>query len=196
MRGSGSGGWQRLDFVIGCRNGTSNSTATSSRRAVRDALQGWLHNTLTPSAIVRRTLPQPNSGGHWSTRSSFAMWLAAVPLLPPTPNIGQLLFVPCSPSSDLSSTRLSFKPIPAIAELLTFLYLTSLSPSVLWFKFDPLVQPTLYIPTMPSAVKPPQTLYDKVFEDHIVDEKEDGTILLYIGMLGTIHFMSPPLINW
>ena len=35
---------------------------------------------------------------------------------------------------------------------------------------------------MPSAVKPPQTLYDKVFEDHIVEEKEDGTILLYIGM--------------
>lgn len=35
---------------------------------------------------------------------------------------------------------------------------------------------------MPSAVKPPQTLYDKVFEDHIVDEKEDGTILLYIGV--------------
>jgi homoaconitase/3-isopropylmalate dehydratase large subunit len=36
---------------------------------------------------------------------------------------------------------------------------------------------------MPSAVKQPQTLYDKVFEDHIVEEKEDGTILLYIGML-------------
>lgn len=36
---------------------------------------------------------------------------------------------------------------------------------------------------MPSAVKPPQTLYDKVFEDHIVEEKEDGTILLYIGAL-------------
>ena len=36
---------------------------------------------------------------------------------------------------------------------------------------------------MPSAVKPPQTLYDKVFQDHIVDEKEDGTILLYIGAL-------------
>lgn len=35
---------------------------------------------------------------------------------------------------------------------------------------------------MPSAVKPPQTLYDKVFEDHIVEEKEDGTVLLYIGM--------------
>jgi homoaconitase/3-isopropylmalate dehydratase large subunit len=36
---------------------------------------------------------------------------------------------------------------------------------------------------MPSAVKQPQTLYDKVFEDHIVEEKEDGTILLYIGMI-------------
>ena len=36
---------------------------------------------------------------------------------------------------------------------------------------------------MPSAVKPPRTLYDKVFEDHIVNEKDDGTILLYIGTL-------------
>lgn len=35
--------------------------------------------------------------------------------------------------------------------------------------------------TMPSAVRPPRTLYDKVFEDHIVDEKDDGTVLLYIG---------------
>lgn len=39
---------------------------------------------------------------------------------------------------------------------------------------------------MPSAVKPPQTLYDKVFEDHIVEEKEDGTILLYIGTFNTV----------
>lgn len=38
---------------------------------------------------------------------------------------------------------------------------------------------------MPSAVKPPQTLYDKVFEDHIVEEKEDGTVVLYIGMSRT-----------
>jgi hypothetical protein len=35
---------------------------------------------------------------------------------------------------------------------------------------------------MPSAVKPPQTLYDRVFQDHIVEEKQDGTVLLYIGM--------------
>lgn len=35
---------------------------------------------------------------------------------------------------------------------------------------------------MPSAVAAPQTLYDKVLRDHTVDEKDDGTILLYIGM--------------
>lgn len=36
---------------------------------------------------------------------------------------------------------------------------------------------------MPSAVQKPQTLYDKVFKDHIVNEQDDGTILLYIGKL-------------
>ena len=35
---------------------------------------------------------------------------------------------------------------------------------------------------MPSLVKQPQTLYDKVLQHHIVTEKEDGTILLYIGI--------------
>jgi len=34
---------------------------------------------------------------------------------------------------------------------------------------------------MPSAEGRPRTLYDKVFQDHIVDERLDGTILLYIG---------------
>ena len=34
---------------------------------------------------------------------------------------------------------------------------------------------------MPAPVGNPQTLYDKVFSAHIVDEKLDGTILLYIG---------------
>ena len=38
---------------------------------------------------------------------------------------------------------------------------------------------------MPSAVRGPQTLYDKVLESHIVDEKEDGTLLLYIGQSDT-----------
>jgi 3-isopropylmalate dehydratase len=33
---------------------------------------------------------------------------------------------------------------------------------------------------MPAADKKPRTLYDKVFESHIVDEKPDGTVLLYI----------------
>lgn len=35
---------------------------------------------------------------------------------------------------------------------------------------------------MPAAEHTPQTLYDKVLEAHIVDEKLDGTILLYIGL--------------
>jgi hypothetical protein len=34
---------------------------------------------------------------------------------------------------------------------------------------------------MPTAEGRPRTLYDKVFQDHIVDERLDGTILLYIG---------------
>ncbi|KAK6579800.1 hypothetical protein PZA11_007508 [Diplocarpon coronariae] len=34
---------------------------------------------------------------------------------------------------------------------------------------------------MPTA-EGPQTLYDKVFQNHIVDERLDGTILLYIGI--------------
>lgn len=34
---------------------------------------------------------------------------------------------------------------------------------------------------MPGAVAAPSTLYDKVLRDHIVDEKDDGTILIYIG---------------
>jgi len=37
---------------------------------------------------------------------------------------------------------------------------------------------------MPSAAKQPQTLYDKVFNDHIVNQQQDGTVLLYIGMFG------------
>jgi hypothetical protein len=36
--------------------------------------------------------------------------------------------------------------------------------------------------TMPTAEGKPQTLYDKVFQEHIVDERFDGTILLYIGI--------------
>lgn len=35
---------------------------------------------------------------------------------------------------------------------------------------------------MPSTIPKPRTLYDKVFQDHIVHEKSDGTITLYIGM--------------
>ena len=34
---------------------------------------------------------------------------------------------------------------------------------------------------MPVADRTPQTLYDKVLQAHVVDQKLDGTILLYIG---------------
>lgn len=39
---------------------------------------------------------------------------------------------------------------------------------------------------MPESVSKPQTLYDKVLSKHIVDEKLDGTLLLYIGMSATV----------
>lgn len=39
---------------------------------------------------------------------------------------------------------------------------------------------------MPGPERNPQTLYDKVLSNHIVDEKLDGTILLYIGMSCTV----------
>ncbi|KAF2423522.1 3-isopropylmalate dehydratase-like protein [Tothia fuscella] len=44
---------------------------------------------------------------------------------------------------------------------------------------------------MPGAVRGPQTLYDKVFHDHIVDEKEDGTVLLYIDR-HLVHEVTSP----
>ncbi|RMZ76689.1 hypothetical protein DV738_g4853, partial [Chaetothyriales sp. CBS 135597] len=44
---------------------------------------------------------------------------------------------------------------------------------------------------MPSAEKKPRTLYDKVFLDHIVDEKPDGTVLLYIDR-HLVHEVTSP----
>lgn len=44
---------------------------------------------------------------------------------------------------------------------------------------------------MPGVVKGPRTLYDKVFQDHIVDEKEDGTVLLYIDR-HLVHEVTSP----
>ncbi|KAH0553066.1 hypothetical protein GP486_006740 [Trichoglossum hirsutum] len=44
---------------------------------------------------------------------------------------------------------------------------------------------------MPSAEKKPQTLYDKVFQEHVVDEKPDGTILLYIDR-HLVHEVTSP----
>ncbi|KAL1840154.1 hypothetical protein VTJ49DRAFT_770 [Mycothermus thermophilus] len=44
---------------------------------------------------------------------------------------------------------------------------------------------------MPAADRTPQTLYDKVFQAHIVDEKLDGTILLYIDR-HLVHEVTSP----
>ncbi|MCJ1479368.1 3-isopropylmalate dehydratase [Lambiella insularis] len=44
---------------------------------------------------------------------------------------------------------------------------------------------------MPSASLKPRTLYDKVFQDHIVNEREDGTILLYIDR-HLVHEVTSP----
>ena len=48
---------------------------------------------------------------------------------------------------------------------------------------------------MPAADKKPKTLYDKVFDAHIVNEQEDGTILLYIGMLFTLLGVKDAVAN-
>ncbi|KAL2159404.1 hypothetical protein VTH06DRAFT_2408 [Thermothelomyces fergusii] len=44
---------------------------------------------------------------------------------------------------------------------------------------------------MPAPERAPQTLYDKVFQAHIVDEKLDGTILLYIDR-HLVHEVTSP----
>lgn len=46
---------------------------------------------------------------------------------------------------------------------------------------------------MPVAERAPQTLYDKVLQAHIVDEKLDGTILLYIGSSSPLASISQRL---
>jgi 3-isopropylmalate dehydratase len=45
---------------------------------------------------------------------------------------------------------------------------------------------------MPSADIKPRTLYDKVFQDHVVHERDDGTVLLYIGMAGRVRTAGVP----
>lgn len=43
---------------------------------------------------------------------------------------------------------------------------------------------------MPAAEPKPRTLYDKVFQDHVVNEQEDGTIILYIGKSCSAHLSA------
>ncbi|KZZ90961.1 3-isopropylmalate dehydratase [Ascosphaera apis ARSEF 7405] len=44
---------------------------------------------------------------------------------------------------------------------------------------------------MPAAEPKPRTLYDKVFQDHVVNEQEDGTIILYIDR-HLVHEVTSP----
>lgn len=44
---------------------------------------------------------------------------------------------------------------------------------------------------MPSATAAPRTLYDKVFQEHIVDEGKDHTVLLYIDR-HLVHEVTSP----
>lgn len=44
---------------------------------------------------------------------------------------------------------------------------------------------------MPGAIQGPRTLYDKVLLDHAVDEKDDGTILIYIDR-HLVHEVTSP----
>ncbi|KAG8632034.1 hypothetical protein KVT40_001174 [Elsinoe batatas] len=44
---------------------------------------------------------------------------------------------------------------------------------------------------MPGVIVGPRTLYDKVLQDHIVDEKDDGTILIYIDR-HLVHEVTSP----
>lgn len=44
---------------------------------------------------------------------------------------------------------------------------------------------------MPGAEGAPQTLYDKVLQAHIVDEKLDGTLLIFIGQCLRLRGIAP-----
>jgi 3-isopropylmalate/(R)-2-methylmalate dehydratase large subunit len=44
---------------------------------------------------------------------------------------------------------------------------------------------------MKTAMAQPQTLYDKIFEDHVIDRQEDGTCLLYIDR-HLVHEVTSP----
>ena len=68
-------------------------------------------------------------------------------------------------------------PEATLSELLTERGRTGQAPSSNPFPLTELSD----LLAMPSADKKLRTLYDKVFQDHIVDERDDGTILLYIG---------------
>jgi hypothetical protein len=77
-------------------------------------------------------------------------------------------------------------PIPALLSRVDKSISLHIQESHDLLRTDPKIDTLDFI--MPSANTKPRTLYDKVFQDHIVDEREDGTILLYIGMVAGFLF--------
>ena len=47
---------------------------------------------------------------------------------------------------------------------------------------------------MPSVVEPPKTLYDRVFGDHVVNEQNDGTVLIDLAasFAGKVYAVRVP----
>lgn len=54
-----------------------------------------------------------------------------------------------------------------------------------------LCSPVTTCTTMPSAIPTPRTLYDKIWDDHVVDLKEDGLALIYIDR-HLVHEVTSP----
>jgi hypothetical protein len=79
--------------------------------------------------------------------------------------------------STIEASSFSPSPLPPTSLLLPTLSFPSIFPYI--SIYHPIERKIPAI--MPTAEGKPQTLYDKVFQDHIVDQKLDGTILLYIG---------------
>lgn len=48
---------------------------------------------------------------------------------------------------------------------------------------------------MPGTVQGPRTLYDKVLDQHIVNEQSDGTVLLYIDR-HLVHEVTSPVCSF
>lgn len=154
----------------------------------RDALQGFMHNVPTPCQPLpasprqsANTAAQPAVGTEARSHHSPCDWRPCPSNRRLRTSASTFLCLVRHPAIRVPHALLLSRYLPSPTCLPSYIPTPSPSSCVFSSQASCAIY-TLHIPTMPSAVKPPQTLYDKVFEDHIVEEKEDGTILLYIGM--------------